>query len=290
MQRNNSTWQHSYRRFVSIACMVSLLLGVVFAQMCFVHDAYADEEQQTESTQQNTDTANTTEEQLTEDNSVVVNDHIIDSQNLLGGNVDRVNDAIARVYDRTQVTVQLMYIPYFSNKTKPEQWAERYIKSKKPAKNTVFMAVASVDGNVVVVVSQGSDSWLSNQQTVNTLTEAALEPLNQKNPDWAGAAIALSNAIIDQRYPSAWQWIQRHSALVISMSILIVVACVGLVYWRIVARRKRNIRRQLERRARKSHKRQHGHIPEDTSEQYREDEHTMEQFKDKVNVDTTGAE
>lgn len=245
--------QHSntriYRHMVTTArllCIVGVVWGIVLA-ICLPSLSYAD-------TQTDIATQNNTQQGVdstkSNEHGVVVGDNIIDSQNLLGGNLDRVNDAINDVYTRTQVTLQLMYIPHFADTSDPEQWATTYIQNTHPAKNTVFMAVASADGNVVVVVSQGSDSWLSNQETVDTLTDAALGPLNQKNPDWAGSAIALSNAIIDQRYPSVGQWIQRHSVAVIAVSIVVLLALIGIVLVLVRYQRQRSVRRQLERRSR----------------------------------------
>lgn len=246
MQHSNTRIHQHMVAIVRFLCIVSVVWGTVLA-ICLPSFAHADT-QTVEASQSNTrEGADSTE---SSEPGVVVGDNIIDSQNLLGGDLDRVNDAINDVYNRTQVTLQLMYIPHFADTTDPEQWATTYIQNTHPAKNTVFMAVASADGNVVVVVSQGSDSWLSNQETVDALTDAALGPLNQKNPDWAGSAIALSHAIIDQRYPSVGQWIQRHSTIVIAVSIVVLLALSGIVFALVRYQRRRSVRRQLERRSR----------------------------------------
>lgn len=91
--------------------------------------------------------------------------YITDPQNLLGDNLTKVIDAANRTKQETGVTVRLLYLESFNTTEKPEQWASQLLESLNPPANTVMLAVASHDGNLVVVVSPNSDEWLRSQST-----------------------------------------------------------------------------------------------------------------------------
>lgn len=122
---------------------------------------------------------------------------ITDPNNLLGENVTSVTDMITKTKNEYGVSVRLLYLDSFGTKTKPSTWASTLLQSTSPEPNTVLLAVASADGNLVVAVSNNSDKWLKDQKSVDALSEAALEPLTAKKgaPDWSGSAIAMMNEI-----------------------------------------------------------------------------------------------
>ena len=125
--------------------------------------------------------------------------YITDPQNLLGDNLTKVIDAANRTKQETGVTVRLLYLESFNTTEKPEQWASQLLESLNPPANTVMLAVASHDGNLVVVVSPNSDEWLRSQSTVDQLSEAASKPLLDQQagqgPNWSQSAIDMMDAI-----------------------------------------------------------------------------------------------
>ena len=73
------------------------------------------------------------------------------------------------------------------------------MESMNPKPNTVMLAVASNDGNLVVVVSKNSDTWLLDNKTVDKLSEAAQQPLLENPPSWSGAATAMMDQIVKSK-------------------------------------------------------------------------------------------
>lgn len=153
--------------------------------------------------------------------------NITDTQNLLGDNLSAVIDAITKTKNETGVTVKLLYVQTFTKGVKPAKWASDVLESTAPVPNTLMLAVASDDGNLVVAVSANSDAWLKSQGTVDTLSSAAQQPLmNQAAPDWSGSAIAMMKQISKIKQSST-----TGSATVIGVSIfagaIVVLAAVG---------------------------------------------------------------
>ena len=125
---------------------------------------------------------------------------ITDTQNLLGSNVSTVTDRMKQVERDQGVHVRLLYVDSFGENAKPVKWATTVLESTDPDPNTVLLAVASGDGSLVVVVSSNSDSWLRNQDTVDALSQAALDPLTtQGKQNWSGAAIGMMDALAQRR-------------------------------------------------------------------------------------------
>lgn len=131
------------------------------------------------------------------DAQITVTDSITNTENLLGGNLTDVTDAINATKDRTGVSVKLLYLPSFRQGVDPEEWASQTLESSDPAANTVMLAVATQDGILVVAVSANSEEWLRKQSTVDELSQAALGPIvsDGSNPDWPGSAKAMMDAI-----------------------------------------------------------------------------------------------
>lgn len=122
---------------------------------------------------------------------------ITDTENLLGSNVTEVTDAIDQLHEQTGVSVRLLYLSSFSaGEGQVDQWASDVLESTDPEPNTVLLAVASHDGNLVVAVSANSDEWLHRQSTVDELSQAALDPLAENDtPDWSASALDMIEQI-----------------------------------------------------------------------------------------------
>jgi hypothetical protein len=168
---------------------------------------------------------------------ITATDNITDTQNLLGDNVAAVTDAINKTKSESGVTVKLLYIESFGNNAKPDKWASDVLESTRPAPNTVMLAVASGDGNLVVVVSPKSDEWLSSKKTADALSQAALEPLTAKDtPDWSGSAIAMMNELDTLSKTSTSSGASRIGA---GLMVAIPVVLLAVVVAAIVLRRRR---------------------------------------------------
>ena len=89
---------------------------------------------------------------------ITATENITDTGNLLGSNVAEITDAISKTKQETGVTVRLLYLASFNSDEKPAKWASALLESLDPKPNTVLLAVASNDGNLVVAVSSNSDA------------------------------------------------------------------------------------------------------------------------------------
>lgn len=168
---------------------------------------------------------------------MTVTDNITDTQNLLGDNVGAVTDAIKKTKKESGVDVRLLYVDTFGDVSNPERWASDVLESTKPAPNTVMLAIASGDGNLVVVVSPKSDEWLSSKKTADELSKAALDPLTSKDtPDWSGSAIAMMNRLdtLSQTSTSS-----KTSRIGVGLMIAIPVALLAAVAIVMLLRRRR---------------------------------------------------
>ena len=133
------------------------------------------------------------------DSGVTITENITDTENLLGSHAAEVTDAIAKTEKETGVHVHLLYLSSFNSQQKPGDWAATVMESMNPKPNTVMLAVASNDGNLVVVVSKNSDKWLLDNKTVDKLSEAAQQPLLENPPSWSGAATAMMDQIVKSK-------------------------------------------------------------------------------------------
>ena len=111
-------------------------------------------------------------------------------------------DAINQTKKETGVTVRLVYLDSFNAKGKPDKWVSALLESLNPKPNTVMLAVASNDGNLVVAVSSNSEEWLKKKSTVDALSDAAQKPLMESDPDWAKSATDMMNQISVQKKTS----------------------------------------------------------------------------------------
>ncbi|NMM93637.1 hypothetical protein G1C95_0822 [Bifidobacterium sp. DSM 109957] len=126
---------------------------------------------------------------------VTITENITDTENLLGSHVNEVSDAIDNTEKETGVHVHLLFLSSFNSEQTPQKWAASVLESTDPDPNTVMLAVASNDGNLVVAVSSNSEEWLKKQSTVDELSAAAQKPLMESTPNWAGAATAMMDEI-----------------------------------------------------------------------------------------------
>lgn len=168
--------------------------------------------------------------------------YITDPQNLLGDNLTKVIDAANRTKQETGVTVRLLYLESFNTTEKPEQWASQLLESLNPPANTVMLAVASHDGNLVVVVSPNSDEWLRSQGTVDQLSEAASKPLLDQQagqgPNWSQSAIDMMDAIASAKSTATTHAVSSVSIIVM---IIVFVVLIVVVLVMIFMRRKREV-------------------------------------------------
>ena len=167
-----------------------------------------------------------------DDASISVNDSIIDTENLLGEDVATVNDAIESTKQTTGVSVKLLYLPKFREGTDPEQWAKQTLDSTDPEANTVMLAVATQDGNLVVAVSSNSEEWLKKQATVDELSQAALGPIvaDGTNPDWPGSAKAMMDAIVRIKKSSVSSTASNVGVIVFAAVLGVVVVASALLF------------------------------------------------------------
>lgn len=133
---------------------------------------------------------------------ITVTENITDTENLLGSNVAEITDAISKTKQETGVTVRLLYLASFNSDEKPAKWASALLESLDPKPNTVLLAVASNDGNLVVAVSSNSDEWLKKKSTVDALSDAAQKPLMESTPNWSKSATDMMDQIVVQKKTS----------------------------------------------------------------------------------------
>ncbi|WEV73392.1 hypothetical protein OZX74_05430 [Bifidobacterium sp. ESL0798] len=166
---------------------------------------------------------------------------VTDPQNLLGGNVSKVNDEIASTKQETGVNVRLLYLANFTGTKDPDKWAGASLQSTNPPANTVLLAVASNDGRLVVAVSHNSDDWLKDKGHVSRLSQAALEPIQKGDvPDWSGSACAM----MDEIKVLHQQEISRKPKIIIAVSVVVVLAAIviGVV---VVLRRRKETKKKV---------------------------------------------
>ncbi|WP_148401529.1 DUF6479 family protein [Bifidobacterium gallicum] len=182
--------------------------------------------------------------------------YITDTPNLLGDHLSEVSDAIAATKQETGVTVRLLYLDSFNTTESAEQWASSLLASLNPAPNTVMLAVAANDGNLVVVVSPNSDEWLRKQSTVDDLSDAAIKPIVDANsgngPDWAQSALSLMAAIKTAKDTStAHSSVSAGIVVLIVIIVLLLVLAIVMIWWRKThkpRRKSRHSRRAAEER------------------------------------------
>lgn len=198
-----------------IAAVLSLLIAAMACLGGFSTVARADDSGSSSESTQNTSGSTST-----------FTDDVTDVNNLLGSDLTEVTDAIQKTKDETGVTVRLMYLPSFGTNEKPAKWASDVLEAVSPARNTVMLAVASNDGNLVVAVSSNSDEWLKRQQTVDDLSKAAADPLLNSTPDWAGAATAMMDELIKQSKTATSQSSMTFGVVVMCIVLAVLVAII----------------------------------------------------------------
>lgn len=188
-----------------------------------------------------------------EDNTgtgITATENITDTENLLGSNVAEITDAISATKQETGVTVHLLYLASFNTEEKPAKWASALLESLDPKPNTVLLAVASNDGNLVVAVSSNSDEWLKKKSTVDALSDAAQKPLMESTPDWSKSATDMMDQIAVQKKTSTSS--QTVLLGVGGMIAVLVLLIVIMVVFHILRKRgiiKRKVRKHAGRHA-----------------------------------------
>lgn len=214
------------RRLNALKRLCSMLCALLALVLWITPVSYADDD--------DTDGDESTSE--TTDGGVTITSSITDTENLLGSDVSTVTDAIDDTYEQTGVSVRLLYLATFATDDDPEDWARDVLDSTEPDPNTVMLAVASYDGSLVVAVSSNSDDWLLDQDTVDELSQAALDPLvDDDTPDWSGSALAMMDAIV-----TASQTATSRSDMMIGILIMaaVLVVLIAIIVLAVVLRRR----------------------------------------------------
>ncbi|WP_235815996.1 TPM domain-containing protein [Bifidobacterium lemurum] len=190
-----------------------------------------------------------------QNSGITVTENITDTGNLLGSHVAEVTDAIDQVKETTGVTVRLMYLSSFNSEEDPATWAGDVLEYLDPDPNTVMLAVASNDGNLVVAVSSNSEEWLKSQTAVDALSDAAQQPLMESTPNWSQSAIAMMDEITVLHTSKANEPIVLGVAIAVGVVAVLVVAAVVVA---LIRRRNPKRRRHSAKRRRHSAKRHRG--------------------------------
>ncbi|ACJ51800.1 conserved hypothetical protein [Bifidobacterium longum subsp. infantis ATCC 15697 = JCM 1222 = DSM 20088] len=212
-----------------LVCAICALAAVAMNAMWITANAYGDNSgDSSDSSSSSTDSG------------VTITENITDTENLLGSHAAKVTDAIAKTEKETGVHVHLLYLSSFNSQQKPEDWAATVMESMNPKPNTVMLAVASNDGNLVVVVSKNSDKWLLDNKTVDKLSEAAQQPLLENPPSWSGAATAMMDQIVKSKKAST-----SSSTVTVGIIIMgvVLVALVIIIVVMVVIRRRKEIKK-----------------------------------------------
>lgn len=246
-----------------IGTLVALFATIAMAGSLMVAPApavWADEatDQSSQSADQSGQSADQTGSgSESEQSAVTVTDNITDTENLLGDNLGKVTDAIESTKQETGVTVKLLYLPKFASGKNPEEWATDVLNSTNPEANTVLLAVASEDGNLVVAISKNSDKWL--QDAAGEMSAAALKPLTDGDtPDWSGSAIALTDQIKASKTTST-PTAASHIGVVVFIVALVVLVVAAAVFFVLHkkghTKARSHAERQLARRERRRSRR-----------------------------------
>jgi ABC-type antimicrobial peptide transport system permease subunit len=217
-----------------LVCAICALVTVMMSAMWITANAYGDN-----SDGGSTDSSNSSDS----NDGVTITENITDTENLLGSHASEVSDAIAQTEQNTGVHVHLLYLSSFNSEQSPQKWAGAVLESTKPKPNTVMLAVASNDGNLVVAVSSNSDEWLRDQDTVDKLSAAAQQPLMEKTPNWSGAATSMMDQIATSKKASTSSSMVKIG--VIGM-VVVLVALVIVIVVMVIVRRHREIKEDAE--------------------------------------------
>lgn len=211
-----------------LVCAICALAAVAMNAMWITANAYGD------------NSGDSSDSSSSTDSGVTITENITDTDNLLGSHAAEVTDAIAKTEKETGVHVHLLYLSSFNSQQKPEDWAAAVMESMNPKPNTVMLAVASNDGNLVVVVSKNSDKWLLDNKTVDKLSEAAQQPLLENPPSWSGAATAMMDQIVKSQKAST-----SSSTVTVGIIIMgvVLVALVIIIVVMVVIRRRKEIKK-----------------------------------------------
>lgn len=195
-----------------LVCAICALAAVVISGLWITPNAYGD----------NSGNSSDTE------TGVTITDNITDTGNLLGSHATEVSDAISATERESGVRVHLLYLSSFNSKQTPQQWASEVLESTNPKPNTVMLAVASNDGNLVVAVSSNSDEWLKRQSTVDKLSEAAQQPLMESTPNWSKSATDMMNQVVQIKKTSTNSSVVRIGVIAMG-TIFVVLAVLSIV-------------------------------------------------------------
>jgi preprotein translocase subunit SecG len=246
-----------------VAVVLAMLLVLAASLLQSPSQAYADESPSSTSS-----SSASSSESASSDGEMTVSDSITDTQNLLGSQASLVNDTITKTKSETGVTVRLLYLSTFSGNSNPEKWTSTVLESTDPPANTVLLAVASQDGNLVVAVSANSEAWLKQQSTVDELSDAALKPITEGDtPDWATSAIDMMSSI-EQIKQTSTDATAQHVGVSVFVAVLVILVIAAVVMF-VLHQRRKSVEGSSQRSKRRSrHDRQTGGDSGDSSKEY----------------------
>ncbi|PZF59873.1 hypothetical protein DEJ23_02385 [Curtobacterium sp. MCSS17_008] len=142
-----------------------------------------------------------------------------------------VERAVQDLYDETQTQLFVVYVPTFTNPSDHTAWGDALMERNQIDADSIVLSVAVDDR--VADIQQTNETTLSSSDVESAYQQDAVPQL--RNGDWAGAAVAFADGLVDTQAPPnlTWLWV------------LLLVVVVGLVVVVLVVRT-RNKRRTAE--------------------------------------------
>ena len=125
---------------------------------------------------------------------------VTDQAGVVGNQASRLNQALNQVADKTNYQLYVVYVPTFDGMS-GEDWADQTANQARLGVNDLLLAVAVDDRLYGFAVNTASKISASDQTAIEN---AIVDRL--RNNDWAGAAIAGANKIVDQNTTSPWTY------------------------------------------------------------------------------------
>lgn len=124
--------------------------------------------------------------------------YVVDDAGVLGDDIDRVKDAVDRLYDQTGAKIFIVYVDSFDNPSDAQEWADQTADQNGLGAADLLLAIATVDRNYAY--STGSDFPVSDGDIQKAVDEGLIPKL--RSSDWDGGAIDFADALIAAQAPS----------------------------------------------------------------------------------------
>lgn len=158
--------------------------------------------------------------------------YVVDEAGVLSSSQrSEVERAVSDLYDRTQTQLYVVYVPTFTNPSDHTAWGDALTERNQIDSDAIVLSVAVDDR--IADIQQTNETALSRGDVESAYQDDAVPQL--RNGDWAGAAVALADGLVQTQAPAdlTWLWV------------LLLVVVVGLVVVVVVVRT-RNKRRTAE--------------------------------------------